>query len=141
MLEPEAPKEVYCICRSSDEHNMIMCDRCDEWYHYKCINLTPVSIATPIIICVAFSCFFSLFLSSFIILGHCHLHLSDLPHEFPNLGAFMKMFIFRLICIISSPFLLMHLFYFISTFSTSLPDINVFLKLYTSFSTIFDQFT
>ena len=42
--QPETPVAVYCICRSSDEHNMIMCDCCEEWYHYKCINLTPVSI-------------------------------------------------------------------------------------------------
>ena len=35
---------VYCICRSSDEQNMIMCDKCEEWYHYNCINLSPVSI-------------------------------------------------------------------------------------------------
>jgi hypothetical protein len=45
--EPEAQPAVYCICRSSDEQNMIMCDYCEEWYHYKCINLTPVSILAP----------------------------------------------------------------------------------------------
>ena len=46
--DAELPLQVYCICRSSDEHNMIMCDCCEEWYHYKCINLTPVSMLTTL---------------------------------------------------------------------------------------------
>ncbi|CAH8520166.1 unnamed protein product [Dicrocoelium dendriticum] len=33
---------VYCICRSSDgDRFMIACDRCEEWYHGDCINVTP----------------------------------------------------------------------------------------------------
>ncbi|KAG5451025.1 CXXC-type zinc finger protein 1 [Clonorchis sinensis] len=33
---------VYCICRSNDgERFMIACDRCEEWYHGDCINVTP----------------------------------------------------------------------------------------------------
>ncbi|KAK2144497.1 hypothetical protein LSH36_751g01049 [Paralvinella palmiformis] len=34
-------EEVYCICRSSDCSTfMIGCDKCNEWYHGECINLT-----------------------------------------------------------------------------------------------------
>ncbi len=29
----------YCYLPPDDE--MIQCDKCDEWYHYKCVNLTP----------------------------------------------------------------------------------------------------
>lgn len=31
---------LYCICRKPYDHRaMIACDQCDEWYHFKCINL------------------------------------------------------------------------------------------------------
>eukprot|EP00268_Persea_americana_P016791 TRINITY_DN17996_c0_g2_i1.p1 TRINITY_DN17996_c0_g2~~TRINITY_DN17996_c0_g2_i1.p1 ORF type:complete len:208 (-),score=35.89 TRINITY_DN17996_c0_g2_i1:197-820(-) len=31
---------LYCICRKPyDRRAMIACDQCDEWYHFKCINL------------------------------------------------------------------------------------------------------
>ncbi|KAK6935388.1 JmjN domain [Dillenia turbinata] len=32
--------ELYCICRKPyDQRAMIACDKCDEWYHFDCINL------------------------------------------------------------------------------------------------------
>ena len=35
---------LYCICRSKDETAMIQCDKCNEWFHFRCMNiLTPVS--------------------------------------------------------------------------------------------------
>nr|XP_043640227.1 lysine-specific demethylase 5D isoform X2 [Erigeron canadensis] len=31
---------LYCICRKPyDQRAMIACDKCDEWYHFDCINL------------------------------------------------------------------------------------------------------
>jgi histone demethylase JARID1 len=31
---------LYCICRKPyDDRAMIACDKCDEWYHFDCINL------------------------------------------------------------------------------------------------------
>eukprot|EP01084_Bolivina_argentea_P148200 259142_1 len=32
----------YCFnhCYDESEKGMICCDNCDEWYHYKCVNLT-----------------------------------------------------------------------------------------------------
>lgn len=38
----QAP-QVYCICKSTDETNMIQCDRCEEWYHFQCVGILPVS--------------------------------------------------------------------------------------------------
>ncbi|CAL8086150.1 unnamed protein product [Calicophoron daubneyi] len=33
---------IYCVCRSTDGSRfMIACDRCEEWYHGDCINVTP----------------------------------------------------------------------------------------------------
>ncbi|KAA0191191.1 PHD finger and CXXC domain-containing protein [Fasciolopsis buskii] len=41
-LEDTKNLPVYCICRSTDgERFMIACDRCEEWYHGDCINVTP----------------------------------------------------------------------------------------------------
>ena len=35
--------KVYCVCRSSDEtEDMVGCDKCDEWFHLKCIKLTRI---------------------------------------------------------------------------------------------------
>ncbi|GAB2224615.1 hypothetical protein Droror1_Dr00005377 [Drosera rotundifolia] len=34
---------LYCICRKPyDQRAMIACDKCDEWYHFDCINLVTV---------------------------------------------------------------------------------------------------
>ncbi|KAG9441229.1 hypothetical protein H6P81_017083 [Aristolochia fimbriata] len=44
--------ELYCICRKPYDHRpMIACDRCDEWYHFDCINLVDPSPRT--FICAA----------------------------------------------------------------------------------------
>lgn len=36
-------QQLYCICRTPDETNMICCDRCEEWYHFHCVGIKPVS--------------------------------------------------------------------------------------------------
>ncbi|KAN0065591.1 COMPASS (complex proteins associated with Set1p) component [Thecaphora frezii] len=35
-------EDVYCICKSSynEDDSMIQCDRCEQWYHYSCVNIT-----------------------------------------------------------------------------------------------------
>ena len=30
---------VYCICKNKENGKMIMCDKCQNWFHFKCINL------------------------------------------------------------------------------------------------------
>lgn len=35
------PESRYCVCRSTENKSfMICCDRCDEWFHGKCIGIT-----------------------------------------------------------------------------------------------------
>merc|ERR1712048_1160451 len=37
----EGGDEVFCICRSSDiERFMIACEKCNEWFHGDCINVS-----------------------------------------------------------------------------------------------------
>lgn len=38
-------QQLYCICRTPDETNMICCDRCEEWYHFHCVGIKPEQIA------------------------------------------------------------------------------------------------
>lgn len=41
--DDEEDNTLYCICqlRQDDvEGGMIMCDRCDQWYHYRCMSIT-----------------------------------------------------------------------------------------------------
>ncbi|SPO20115.1 uncharacterized protein UTRI_00511_B [Ustilago trichophora] len=41
--EEEEDNALYCICqrRQDDvEGGMIMCDRCEQWYHYRCMGIT-----------------------------------------------------------------------------------------------------
>ena len=34
--------QLYCLCRRPWQGRfMIQCDRCDEWYHGTCVNVTP----------------------------------------------------------------------------------------------------
>lgn len=45
MLREEGLKDeqVYCVCRTSDVTRfMIGCDKCEEWYHGDCINVTEI---------------------------------------------------------------------------------------------------
>ncbi|XP_068249561.1 CXXC-type zinc finger protein 1-like isoform X2 [Palaemon carinicauda] len=45
MLREEGLKDeqVYCVCRTSDVSRfMIGCDKCEEWYHGDCINVTEI---------------------------------------------------------------------------------------------------
>ena len=45
LAEPtEDAEELFCFCRqpySEDGDLMIECETCEEWYHFKCVNLTP----------------------------------------------------------------------------------------------------
>lgn len=41
--DPNQPVQLYCICRTTDESNMIGCDKCDEWYHFACVGIDIVS--------------------------------------------------------------------------------------------------
>ncbi|KAL0447973.1 UNVERIFIED_CONTAM: Death-inducer obliterator 1 [Sesamum latifolium] len=44
---------LYCICRRPyDQRAMVACDKCDEWYHFDCIN---ISAAPKVYICPACS--------------------------------------------------------------------------------------
>lgn len=29
-----------CICRSKAEKNMVLCESCDEWFHFHCVDMT-----------------------------------------------------------------------------------------------------
>jgi len=35
----EDDNTTYCICKNKEKGNMIMCDKCQNWYHFKCIEL------------------------------------------------------------------------------------------------------
>ncbi|XP_063963770.1 uncharacterized protein LOC129270480 [Lytechinus pictus] len=38
---PSSEDKLYCVCRSADgTGEMVSCDRCDEWFHPKCLKLT-----------------------------------------------------------------------------------------------------
>lgn len=42
--QPPAEDVLYCICRSKDETAMVQCDRCNEWFHFRCMGIvTQVS--------------------------------------------------------------------------------------------------
>jgi PHD-finger len=43
-LAVSAPVRLYCLCKTTDENNMIGCDRCDEWYHFACVGIDQVTI-------------------------------------------------------------------------------------------------
>ena len=35
----EDDNTLYCICKNKGDGNMIMCDKCQNWFHFKCIGL------------------------------------------------------------------------------------------------------
>ena len=37
------PVKLYCLCRTTDETNMIGCDKCEEWYHFNCVGIDIVN--------------------------------------------------------------------------------------------------
>ena len=41
--EEDAEPELYCVCQQSvtAEHAMLCCDSCFDWYHLRCVGLTP----------------------------------------------------------------------------------------------------
>ncbi|KAK3578905.1 hypothetical protein CHS0354_035525 [Potamilus streckersoni] len=40
----EDPSKLYCICRQPhDKRFMICCDRCEEWYHGKCVGISAAT--------------------------------------------------------------------------------------------------
>lgn len=40
MARKNTNQRRYCICRRTDSNgSMVACDRCDEWYHFKCIGI------------------------------------------------------------------------------------------------------
>lgn len=39
----EGPARLYCLCKTTDENNMIGCDKCDEWYHFACVGIDQVT--------------------------------------------------------------------------------------------------
>ena len=44
-IKKEKMVPIYCNCRlPEDDFPMIQCDGCKEWYHFKCINVSPDDI-------------------------------------------------------------------------------------------------
>jgi hypothetical protein len=42
---------LYCICRSADEtRQMIECEKCNEWFHFDCVGVDPVSDENSILL-------------------------------------------------------------------------------------------
>uniref|UniRef100_A0A6G1SFG1 CXXC-type zinc finger protein 1 n=1 Tax=Aceria tosichella TaxID=561515 RepID=A0A6G1SFG1_9ACAR len=36
-------RQKYCICRKTNsDENMVQCDKCSEWFHYRCLRITEV---------------------------------------------------------------------------------------------------
>ena len=42
--EEEAAPEAACACGAPDTSAMILCDACDEWWHYSCAGVTSASV-------------------------------------------------------------------------------------------------
>jgi PHD-finger len=43
LSHEQEPVQLYCLCRTTDETDMIGCDKCDEWYHFNCVGIDVVS--------------------------------------------------------------------------------------------------
>ena len=44
MLFANPNKKSFCYCRGKESQFMLQCERCTEWYHYKCIGLSERDI-------------------------------------------------------------------------------------------------
>ncbi|CCO34591.1 Set1 complex component spp1 Short=Set1C component spp1 [Rhizoctonia solani AG-1 IB] len=44
--ELEEDNRLYCVCKTRYDENkvMIACDRCDDWYHPNCVNLSELDV-------------------------------------------------------------------------------------------------
>ena len=43
---PETEEGQFCLCRQAGGIQMVGCDDCGDWYHLKCINVTPTMAKT-----------------------------------------------------------------------------------------------
>ena len=43
---PETEEGQFCLCRQAGGVQMVGCDDCGDWYHLKCINVTPTMAKT-----------------------------------------------------------------------------------------------
>ena len=44
--EDEEALELFCLCRQSeDERFMVCCDKCDDWFHGECLNMSEEEMA------------------------------------------------------------------------------------------------
>jgi hypothetical protein len=42
----EEDEQLYCVCRGPNEGFMIMCDKCDEWFHGDCVRISEYGIVS-----------------------------------------------------------------------------------------------
>jgi cellobiose-specific phosphotransferase system component IIA len=39
LCENDREEPLYCICKKDSDDNMVSCDNCEMWYHFKCVGL------------------------------------------------------------------------------------------------------